>query len=84
MADNGRANGEEVACDVDAASAKGDSKAVMEEEACAGWGWGYGGDDGLDGGKGAVLAGGFEGGNIGVLSVNSVVVNRVDGEVVVC
>ena len=36
LADNRSANGEEVACDIDTASAKGDSKAVMEEEACAG------------------------------------------------
>ncbi len=37
FADNGCANGEEVACDVGVASVKGERQAVMEEGACAGW-----------------------------------------------
>ena len=82
LADNGRANGEEIACDVDVASLKGGSKAVVEEGACTGLEWGLG-DDGLDGGEGAVLAGGFEGGDVDLLLVNGAVTTRVNGEVVV-
>ena len=36
LAEDRRARGEEIACDVDVASAKGDGEAVMEEGACAG------------------------------------------------
>ena len=44
VAEDGSANGEEVVCNVDIANVKGDNEAVMEEGACAGLGWGLGGD----------------------------------------
>lgn len=59
MADDRRASREDIACDIDVASAKGDSEAVMEEKACVGRGWVVGGDNGLDGGKVTVFAGEF-------------------------
>ena len=83
VAENGRANGKEVACDVDVAKVEGDNKAVMEEGACAGWRWGLGGDEGLDSGERAVLAGVFEGGDEGFLSGYGVVFTRVKREVIV-
>ena len=82
-AEDGSANGEEVACNVDIANVKGDNEAVMEEGACAGWGWGLGVDEGLDCGEGAVLAGVFEGGKERVFSVYGVVFARVEREVIV-
>lgn len=80
-ADNGCAGREEVVCNVNVSSAKGLSKALMEKEGCAGWG--PRGNDGVDGEKGSLLACGFEGGNVGVLAVNDLVVTGVDGDVVV-
>ena len=81
LADDRRASGEEVACDVDAAGAEGDNKSMVEERACAGWG--LGGDHGLNGGKGAVLACGFECGNIVVLQNNGFDLIRTDGKFIV-
>ena len=83
MADDGRASREEVACDVDVASAKGGNKALMEEGGCGRWGRVRHRDDGLDGGKWAVFAGVLEAGDVGILSINGFDVIRVDGEVVV-
>ena len=82
LADNGRANGKEIACDVGIARAKGGNKAVVQKVARPGWV--LGGDDGLDGGKGAMLASGFETGSVSVVPVNDGVdVVKIDGEVIV-